>query len=92
MLRGWRANNGVALGNPHLGFVCTKQSVDGQDGLEGYYCEYEHPLEVDQRLRGIRSAVFDPRSTGAAGQELAEAAAGKSLSQLCDGMCAPRPP
>ena len=36
MLRGWHANNGVALGNPRLGFVCTKQSVDGQDGLEGY--------------------------------------------------------
>jgi len=34
MLRGWHANNGVALGNPNLGFVCTKQSVDGQDGLE----------------------------------------------------------
>ena len=35
MLRGWHANNGVALGNARLGFVCTKQSVDGQDGLEG---------------------------------------------------------
>ena len=38
MLRGWHANNGVALGDLSLGFVCTKQSVDGQDGLEGYYC------------------------------------------------------
>ena len=37
MLRGWHANNGVALGDLRLGFVCTKQSVDGQDGLEGYY-------------------------------------------------------
>ena len=27
MLRGWHANNGVSLGNPNLGFVCTKQSV-----------------------------------------------------------------
>ena len=50
MLRGWHANNGVALGNLNLGFVCTKQSVDGQDGLEGYYCEYDHPLEIDARL------------------------------------------
>src|SRR5207253_2297960 len=49
MLRGWHANNGVALGNLNLGFVCTKQSVDGQDGLEGYYCEYDHPLELDRR-------------------------------------------
>ena len=48
MLRGWHANNGVALGNPNLGFVCTKQSVDGQDGLEGYYYEYDHPLELDR--------------------------------------------
>jgi hypothetical protein len=62
MLRGWHANNGVALGNPNLGFVCTKQSVDGQDGLEGYYCEYDHPLEIDQRLRFARhleAPLFD---------------------------------
>jgi len=50
MLRGWHANNGVALGNLNLGFVCTKQSLEGQDGLEGYYCEYDHPLLPDQRL------------------------------------------
>src|SRR5437879_6491688 len=35
MLRGWHANNGVALGDIRLGFVCTKQSVDGQDGRGG---------------------------------------------------------
>jgi len=63
MLRGWHANNGVALGNPKLGFVCTKQSVDGQDGLEGYYCEYDHALEIDQRLlfaRHLEAPLFDP--------------------------------
>jgi hypothetical protein len=63
MLRGWHANNGVSLGNPGLGFVCTKQSVDGQDGLEGYYCEYEHPIDVDQRLvfaRHLEAPLFDP--------------------------------
>src|SRR5260370_14777385 len=63
MLRGWHANNGVALGNPKLGFVCTKQSVDGQDGLEGYYCEYDHPLELDQRLvfaRHLEALLCDP--------------------------------
>src|SRR4051794_26703619 len=62
MLRGWHANNGVALGNPNLGFVCTKQTVDGQDGLEGYYCEYDHALEVDQRLvfaRHLEAPMFD---------------------------------
>jgi hypothetical protein len=63
MLRGWHANNGVALGDLRLGFVCTKQSVDGQDGLEGYYFEYDHPLEPDQRLvfaRHHEAPVFDP--------------------------------
>jgi hypothetical protein len=68
MLRGWHANNGVALGNPNLGFVCTKQSVDGQDGLEGYYCEYDHPLEIDQRLvfaRHLEAPVFDPATAPA---------------------------
>jgi hypothetical protein len=63
MLRGWHANNGVSLGNPRLGFVCTKQSVDGQDGLEGYYYEYDHALEADQRLvfaRHLEAPVFDP--------------------------------
>ena len=63
MLRGWHANNGVALGHPGLGFVCTKQSVDGQDGLEGYYCECDHALEIDQRLvfaRHLEAPMFDP--------------------------------
>ncbi len=62
MLRGWHANNGVALGDLRLGFVCTKQSVDGQDGLEGYYYEYDHPLELDQRLvfaRHLEAPLFD---------------------------------
>ena len=68
MLRGWHANNGVALGNLKLGFVCTKQSVDGQDGLEGYYCEYDHPLELDQRLvfaRHLEAPLFDPATAPA---------------------------
>ena len=62
MLRGWHANNGVSLGNPKLGFVCTKQTVDGQDGLEGYYYEYDHALDVDQRLvfaRHLEAPMFD---------------------------------
>ena len=51
MLRGWHAHNGVSLDNPNLGFVCTKTTVDGAPGLEGYYLEYEHELKADQRLR-----------------------------------------
>ncbi|MDH3644105.1 MAG: hypothetical protein OES38_18515 [Gammaproteobacteria bacterium] len=50
MLRGWHAHNGVTLGNPRLGFVCTKTTVDGQPGLEGYYYEYDRDLEPDERL------------------------------------------
>jgi hypothetical protein len=68
MLRGWHANNGVSLGNPNLGFVCTKQSVDGQDGLEGYYCEYDGALEPDQRLvfaRHQEAPMFDPATAPA---------------------------
>src|SRR3954464_259027 len=64
MLRGWHANNGVALGNLKLGFVCTKQTVDGQDGLEGYYYEYDRDLEVDQRLvfaRHLEAPMFDAK-------------------------------
>src|SRR3954471_14140644 len=62
MLRGWHANNGVALGDTRLGFVCTKQSVDGQDGLEGYYHQYDQPPELDQRLvfaRHLEAPLFD---------------------------------
>ena len=68
MLRGWHANNGAALGNLKLGFVCTKQSVDGQDGLEGYYCEYDHALEPDQRLvfaRHLEAPSFDAKTAPA---------------------------
>jgi hypothetical protein len=68
MLRGWHANNGVSLGNPNLGFVCTKQSVDGQDGLEGYYCEYDRALEIDERLvfaRHLEAPMFDPATAPA---------------------------
>jgi hypothetical protein len=50
MLRGWHAYNGVSLENPRLGFVCTKTTVDGQAGLEGYYYEHDHDLADDERL------------------------------------------
>jgi len=51
MMRGWHSHNGVSLNNPRLGFVCTKQTVDGQPGLEGYFCEYDRDLKPDERLR-----------------------------------------
>ncbi len=63
VLRGWHAHNGVTLGNPRLGFVCTKQTPDGQDGLEGYYIEYDHDIAPEDRLRFSRAEEappFDP--------------------------------
>jgi hypothetical protein len=63
VLRGWHAHNGVSLGTPRLGFVCTKQTMDGQPGLEGYYCEYDHDISPDERLRfarGEEAPDYDP--------------------------------
>ncbi|MGN6515974.1 MAG: hypothetical protein ACTHLR_09060 [Rhizomicrobium sp.] len=44
MLHGWHGHNGVSLKNPRLGFVCTGQTVNGDPGLEGYYCEYDREI------------------------------------------------
>lgn len=63
VLLGWHAHNGVSLGCPRLGFVCTKQTMDGQPGLEGYYHEYDHDLAPEERLRfarGEEAPDFDP--------------------------------
>ncbi len=63
MLRGWHANNGVSLGNPRLGFVCTGQTVDGDPGLEGYYLEHDRDLAPEERLRFApeeQAPPFDP--------------------------------
>jgi hypothetical protein len=65
MLTGWHAQNGVMLRNPRLGFVCTKQAVDGQSGLEGYYLEYDRDLAPRERLRFSRqedAPDFDPQA------------------------------
>ena len=63
MLRGWHAQNGTMLGNPRLGFVCTKMTTDGDASLEGYYIEEDRPLAPDERLRFARDEDgpdFDP--------------------------------
>lgn len=51
MLHGWHGHNGVSLGNPRLGFVCTGQTMDGFPGLEGYYIEEDRELAADERVR-----------------------------------------
>jgi hypothetical protein len=53
MLHGWHGHNGVSLGNPRLGFVCTGTITSGAPGLEGYYCEYDRALAPDERVRFV---------------------------------------
>jgi hypothetical protein len=62
-LRGWYAQNGVSLGNPRLGFVCTAQTTDGQHGLAGYFWERDHDIAPEERLifrPGELAPPFDP--------------------------------
>ena len=62
-LRGWYAMNGVSLGNPRLGFVCTAQTTDGQHGLSGYFLEHDRELAPEERLQfrpGELPPPFDP--------------------------------
>jgi hypothetical protein len=69
MLRGWHANNGVMLGCPGLGFVCTGQTVDGDPGLEGYFIEHDDALPEADRLRFARHERM-PRFDAAAAPRL----------------------
>src|SRR5947209_7068137 len=62
-LHGWYAQNGVSLGNPRLGFVCTAQTTDGQHGLSGYFLEHDRHLAPEERLQfrpGELPPPFDP--------------------------------
>lgn len=68
MLRGFHARCGESLGNPRLGFVCTKTTTAGQPGLEGYFREFDRDLAPDERLQFARDADgprFDPDSAPA---------------------------
>jgi len=63
MLHGWHGHNGVTLGNPRLGFVCTGETVNGDPGLEGYYYEYDREIGPDERVRFVNdehAPPFDP--------------------------------
>jgi len=60
MLRGWHAQNGVALGNPRLGFVCTGQVAAGDAALSGYYIEEARDLAPEERLRFTAEAPPPP--------------------------------
>ena len=56
-LKGWYAHNGVSLGNPRLGFVCTSQDVAAEIGFAGYFMEYDRDLADDERLRFVSGEV-----------------------------------
>jgi len=62
MLRGWHAHNGVSLRNPRLGFVCTRQTVDGDNGLEGFYYEYDRDLAPEERPKARERLMADIRA------------------------------
>jgi len=66
MLHGWHGHNGVSLGNPRLGFVCTGMTVDGMPGLEGYYYEHDRALEPAERVRFAYGQETMPRFDPAA--------------------------
>ncbi|MDP6833478.1 MAG: hypothetical protein QF521_08675 [Alphaproteobacteria bacterium] len=62
-LRGWYGHNGVSLGNPRLGFVCTSQDMTAEYGLAGYFKEFDHDLASEERLQfapGEMAPPFDP--------------------------------
>lgn len=63
MMQGWHANNGVLLGNPRLGFVCTSQTTDGGPGAIGYYIEEDRDLAPEERLR-FAPGETPPRTVG----------------------------
>lgn len=50
-MRAFHAQCGVTLGNPRLGFVCTKITTEGHPGLEGYFIEEDRDLGAGERLR-----------------------------------------
>jgi hypothetical protein len=62
-IKGWYAHNGVSMGEPGLGFVCTSQDMTAQYGFAGYFKDYGRPLADDERLRFAPDEVaprFDP--------------------------------
>ena len=94
-LRGWYAQNGVSLGNPRLGFVCTAQTTDGQHGLVGLFPRARPGAgargapAVPPRRAG--AALRSGRGAEAAGRGLAARAPRQGRAQLCHGVHPLRP-
>jgi hypothetical protein len=95
-LRGWYAHNGVTLGNPRLGFVCVSEDMTGEFGLCGYFYEYDHDLQPDERLRFARGELpppFDPAAQPEPPADqwdplrLAKASRNYALEYVRNGLC-----
>lgn len=56
-LQGWYAQNGVSLNNPRLGFVCVSEDMTGEFGFCGYFKEFDHELQADERLQFARDEL-----------------------------------
>src|ERR1700754_2434062 len=69
MLHGWHGHNGVSLGNPRLGFVCTGMITTGAPGLEGYYHEYDRDIAEHERVRFVDDEIM-PRLDAAQAPKL----------------------
>jgi hypothetical protein len=69
MLHGWHGHNGVSLGNPRLGFVCTGMITTGAPGLEGYYHEYDRDIAEHERVRFVDDETM-PRFDAAQAPQL----------------------
>jgi hypothetical protein len=65
-LEGWYGHNGVSLGNPRLGFVCTSEDMTGQYGLAGYFKEFDRDLAPEERLQFSPSEMAPPFDPAAA--------------------------
>ena len=65
-LRGWYGYNGISLGNPRLGFVCTSQDMTAQYGLAGYFRQFDHDLAPDERLQFAPTEIAPPFDPAAA--------------------------
>ena len=79
-LRGWYAQNGVSLGNPRLGFVCTAQTTDGQHGLSGYFLEHDREIGPEERLQ-FRPGELAPPFDAAAAPRLPDAWTAERLAK-----------
>lgn len=65
-IHGWYGHNGVTLGNPRLGWVCTSQDAKAEIGYAGYFYEYDHDLTPDERVRYVTGEAPPPFDAEAA--------------------------